>query len=209
VIYQGSRARDCSVDEYGNLYFTTDTNEIHIVSYLDLWSGFTNQSNIIYNADSERISSPQGLSVVDSEDIWFVNGADVETVGLLNLADAKTKFANSESIETKAVGTTTGNGCAASDDYVFFTSGDVVYAYDIDDEELKAKNKELIRPRGIAYGDDDLYVVDRADGTIYKIDADDEDEELAKNWVKITGAYGIFAVNSAGFLASLVLLLLY
>jgi hypothetical protein len=209
VIYQGPRARDCSVDEYGNLYFTTDSNEIHIVSYLDLWSGFTNQSNVIYNAESERISSPKGISVVDSEDIWFVNGADVETVGLLNLADAKTKFANSESIETKAVGVTVGYNVVASDDYVFFTSGDTVYAYDIDDEELKPKSRELHQPRGVAYGDDYLYVVDREDGTIYKIDAGDEDSELAENWIKITGAYGIFAVNSAGLLASVLLLLLY
>jgi hypothetical protein len=148
------------VDEFGNLYFTTDDNAIHIVSYLDLWSGFTNQDNVIYNADSERISQPNGISVIGSEDIWFVNAADIDTVGLLNVADAKTRFTNSASIETKVVGTTVGEGVVATDDYVYFTSGDVVYAYDIDDEHLTAKNRELKQPRGITWGDNKLYVVD-------------------------------------------------
>jgi len=49
VIYEGAKANDCSVDEYGNLYFTTESHQINIVSYLDLWSGFTNQHVTIYN----------------------------------------------------------------------------------------------------------------------------------------------------------------
>jgi hypothetical protein len=39
MVYQGPKASDCSVDEYGNLYFTTSDSRINIVSYLDLWSG--------------------------------------------------------------------------------------------------------------------------------------------------------------------------
>lgn len=39
IVYEGPKAQDCSVDEFGNLYFTTSSSEINIVSYLDLWSG--------------------------------------------------------------------------------------------------------------------------------------------------------------------------
>lgn len=42
TVYKGTPANSCSVDEYGNLFFSTTNDMIHIVSYLDLWSGFTN-----------------------------------------------------------------------------------------------------------------------------------------------------------------------
>jgi hypothetical protein len=209
VVYEGPHARDCSIDEFGNLYFTTDTNEINITSYLDLWAGSKNTHSVICNRDSERIDSPRGLSVVESEDLWFVNGADVEVVGLLNHAEANTSSTNSHTIETKAIGEYGGYGCVANEDYVYFTSGSTVYAYDIDDEEVSTKNRALTDPRGIAWGDDDLYVVDRADGSVYRIEACDEDEEVAKSWVRITGAYGIFAVNFAASTFALIALLLY
>jgi hypothetical protein len=62
---------------------------------------------------------------------------------VLNLADAKTKYTNSEKIEAHVSGTEAGHSVAVSDDYVFFTSGNKIYAYDIDDEEVSTKNKEL------------------------------------------------------------------
>jgi 6-phosphogluconolactonase (cycloisomerase 2 family) len=41
-IYKGPAPTGCSIDEYGNMFFSTADDRIHIVSYLDLWSGFTN-----------------------------------------------------------------------------------------------------------------------------------------------------------------------
>jgi len=92
-------------------------------------------------------------------------------------------------------------GVAASEDYIFFTVEDKIYVYDIDEEELHIKNKEIDNPRGIAYGDEEIYVVDAQDGAIYKIDAEDEDEEMTDSWVKVEGAYAIFCVNSALWIA--------
>ena len=208
VIYDGAKANDCSVDEYGNLYFTTENHQINIVSYLDLWSGFTNQHVSIYNDLAGKVQYPQGIDVIGSDDIWFVNAGDTNSVhGVLNEADAKTKFLNSEEIYTRVSGDFKSWGVAASDDYVFFTAEDKVYVWDIDDEELHIKNKEIDNPRGIAYGDNEIYVVDALDGAIYKIDADDEDEELTDSWVKVEGAYAIFCVNSAAWLALSLLLL--
>jgi hypothetical protein len=124
--------------------------------------------------------------VIDSEDIWFVNGADVADAGVLCRADTKTAKTNGERIDKVVRGdTAVGRNVAASDDYVFFTAGNVIYAYDIDDEELNTKNMELVNPTALAFGDDDLFVVDRDSGSIYKIDADDDGEELADPWVKI------------------------
>jgi len=58
----------------------------------------------------------------------------VATAGVLCRADAQTKFLNSEEITVKASGDYKAWGCTASDDYVFFTTSDKVYVYDIDDE---------------------------------------------------------------------------
>lgn len=40
VVYQGHPVYSCSVDGYGNLFFTTATNKINTISFVDLWSGF-------------------------------------------------------------------------------------------------------------------------------------------------------------------------
>lgn len=186
VVYEGTKANDCAVDEYGNLYFTTENHQINIVSYLDLWSGVQNKQITLYNADSGKVNKPIGIDVIDSEDIWFVNGADVDNVGVLCRAETKASTTNGERIDKVVRGDTApGHAVAATDDYVFFTAGNVIYAYDIDDEELTTKNMEATNPTGLAFGDDDLFVVDRDNGSIFKIDADDEDEELADPWVKI------------------------
>jgi len=55
MIYDGAKPNDCSVDTYGNLYFTNEAHEINIVSYLDLYKGFHNQHTTIYNVDAGKV----------------------------------------------------------------------------------------------------------------------------------------------------------
>ena len=51
VVYEGVDPYDCKVDEYGNLYFLeAEYDTINMISYLDLYSGFTNMNYTIYQS---------------------------------------------------------------------------------------------------------------------------------------------------------------
>lgn len=134
----------------------------------------------------------------------------MDTVGVLCRADAKVDEKNGETVHKMVAGEVApGYSVAISDDYAFFTAGNVVYAYHIDDKTLTAKNKELNLPTGVTFGDDDLFIVDRGQDAIFKVDAEDDSEELLDPWIKIENAYGVFAVNAAWLMAVSLLSLLY
>jgi hypothetical protein len=169
VVYRGMPAVACSVDEYGNLFFATQEDKINIVSYLDLWSGFTNQYTTIYDQRSGKIDGVTGLDVVDSDDIWFTNLHNTETVGVLNKAEAKTSYINSEEVRTIIEAPTGAHAVSVSDDYAFFVTDDELFMYDIDDEELTLKTYGFTQATDASYGDDKVYVVDHGTSHVHKI----------------------------------------
>lgn len=208
VVYKGLPAYDCSVDEYGNLYFSTAANEINIASYLDLWSGFKNQHTTIYDETSGKLNGVMGLDVIDSEHIWFTNLETPETSGVLNKASAKTSYLNSKDITIEVSARAGAYGVGVSDDYAFFTTNNQVFAYDYDDDEMFLKSIGFEEARGISYGDDDVFVADHGSGHVYRIQAEDGDQEFSHPWVHIQGAYAVHCINLAAELLAVALFLL-
>ena len=94
VVYEGVNPYDCKVDEYGNLYFLeAEYDTINMISYLDLYSGFTNMNYTIYQSDP-YVSYPVALEIINSKDIYYANNYNGDQVGSINRADAKTKYVN-------------------------------------------------------------------------------------------------------------------
>jgi hypothetical protein len=186
-------------------------DKIHIASYLDLWSGFLNQYTTIYSNDGQEkpfISGIKGLDLLDSKDLWFVNSKNTIDSGVLNWAHARTSAVNGSKILSKALANQPGNSVVTSDDYIFFTTYDQVYAYDPDNDSLSLKTIGFKEARGICYGDEKLFVADHKAGLVYKLKAEDDGEEITKPWMAIPGVYGVHCVDAAGILAAISLLVI-
>ena len=209
IVYKGTPANSCSVDEYGNLFFSTVNDMIHIVSYLDLWSGFTNQHTTLYDGSNGKISGIQGLDVRESEDIYYVNSKNTNTIGILNKADAKASHLNSGDIDVRVMSNEAAHGIACSDYLCYFITDNQVFAYDVDDDSLRLKTTGLKQARGITWGDDTLWIADHKTNEIYKIEADNDAEEWMERWLMIPGAYGVYAINSAALVAMMMLLTMW
>mmetsp|Transcript_34412 Transcript_34412/g.60321 ORF Transcript_34412/g.60321 Transcript_34412/m.60321 type:complete len:445 (+) Transcript_34412:29-1363(+) len=215
VVYEGANPYSCWIDQYGNLYFVDATeNQINLINYLDLWSGYTNYFYTLYSNDDSNnyINTPVGINVYDSEDLYFVNHKPDEDAYTLMKADANVKDNNSGEYKQKALTKEGAWAVAVSDDYIYFTTKDgVLWVMDKEDKtELTTKDsKYLESPRGVCYGDDDIYVADFARGLVNKYDDDDDVEDDSDTFVEIEGAYAVYCVNSAvSFAVSLAMLLL-
>jgi hypothetical protein len=216
IVYQGANPYSCWVDQYGNLYFVDATeNQVNMVNYLDLWSGFTNYYYTLYSNDEDStsyISTPVGINVIDSEDIYFVNHSPDDNAHTLMKADAKVKSNNEGQIKQKAQTKEGAWGVAVSDDYVYFTTKDaVLWVMERDDKyELTTKDSKYLEdPRGLCYGENNLYVADYKRGLVLEYDDDDDQEDDSDDFLEIEGAYAVYCVNSAvRFVVSLTVLLL-
>lgn len=214
IVYEGANPYSCWVDQYGNLYFVDATeNQVNMINYLDLWSGFTNYFYTLYSNDDENnyISTPVGINVYDSQDIYFVNHEPNEDAQTLMKTDAHVKDNNVGEYKQKALTKEGAWAVAVSEDYVYFTTKDkVLWVMEKDDKnELTTKDSKYLQdPRGVCYGDDDIYVADFERGLITKYDDDDDQEDSSSDFIEIEGAYAVYCVNSAvGLVVSLALLL--
>lgn len=202
VIYEGTEPFDCSVDEYGNLYFVDRAlNEVSIVNYLDLWAGFKNQHTVIYDADSDSVNSPVGIDVVDSKNLYFTNNEATETAGAL--VSAPTQATSTNSAKATSIETTDLNGAvgvAASEDLVFFTGTDGslnVYWPQVDMYWVKSSSSNFA---GVCYGDDKVFAADNTNSQLVQFTNDNSVEE-GKSIILISGPFGLHCVNWAGLLS--------
>lgn len=212
IIYQGANPYSCSVDAYGNLYFTDATdNTVNFVDYLDLWTGYTNYYRTLYSRtdDEHDVNVPVGVCISESEDLFFVNNEVDYESGVLYEASVSLKGANSGSLSKQANGDNGAWALGVSDDYVFYTTKDgSLWAFDRDDNDettIKA-NKFFVDPRGVTYCDGDVYVADYGRGLIYSFE-DSEEEEKPDYFAQIKHAYGLYCVSSASSLVFTVALL--
>lgn len=215
IVYRGPNPYSCWVDQYGNLYFVdASENQVNMIVYLDLWTGFTNYYYTLYSNDDDSayFSTPVGINVYDSQDIYIVNHVPNENAHTLIKADAQVKGNNSGQVKQKALTKEGAWGVAVSDDYVYFTTKDsVLWVMEKDDKnELTTKDsKYLVDPRGVCYGDDDIYVADFGRGLVLEYDDNDDQEDNNDDFIEIEGAYAVYCVNSAvGFTAAFAALLL-
>jgi len=202
IIYQGANPYSCSVDAYGNLYFTDATeNTVNFVDYLDLWTGYTNYYRTLYSRtdDETDVNVPVGVNIHESEDLFFINNEVNSESSVLYEASVSLKGTNTGSLSKAVHGDEGAWGLAVSDDYVFYTTKEgSLWVFDRDDEEdstIKA-NKFFVDPRGVTYCEGDFYVADYGRGIIYSF-KDNADEEKPDYFAQIKNAYGIYCVSSA------------
>ena len=76
VVYEGYLVSACTVDAFGNLYFSvsdTDVSLIGFVNYLDLWSGLKNEFVTLYSGPDELVQSPTDLATSPDLYLFWVN----------------------------------------------------------------------------------------------------------------------------------------
>lgn len=200
IIYSGRKPYDCKIDQYGNMYFLeAEYDSINIISYLDLYSGFTNMNYTIYSSEP-YVSYPVALQVEDSEDIYYANLYNGDEVGSINRADAYTEYINGGEVNMLVKNKYKTWGVAhTANDLVFFSldSGEIWAVDDDNSDELYMKNKDLMKkPRGMCYGDSNVFVADYEDGIIW-IFKDNGKQENPEMFIAIQGSYSVFCVNSA------------
>jgi hypothetical protein len=128
---------------------------------------------------------------------------------VLAKADAQVKGTNTGEIKRKVEGKNGAWGVAVSDDYVYFTTEDgslwVMDREDKDEASIKA-NRYLADPRGVCYGEDNVYVADYVRGQILEFDDDDDEEGSGDLWEEIKNPYAVYCVNMSVLLEILVAL---
>jgi hypothetical protein len=214
VIYKGERAYDCAVDKYGNLFFLVrESDQLNMVNYLDLWSGFKNMHYTIYEKSEKMryIDSPTALDIYEDEEIYFVNSANATEAGVLVYAEAESNYLNDGEIKPMIREDWSAYGVAVSNDYAYFVTSDgTLFCFDLEDEDtLYVKTQGFFgKPIGLCYGDDKVYIADYERDRIYRVDDDDETEE-PETFIKIPGPYNVHCVNSGlGLLLSSLLFIL-
>ena len=205
IIYSGLKPFDCKIDEYGNMYFLEASyDSINMISYLDLYSGFTNMNYTIYSSDP-FVSYPVSLEVVGSEDIYFANHYNGDEVGSVNRADASTEFVNGGEVDVLVKNKYRTWGLAhTAEDLVFFTleTGEVWTVDDNDPNDLQLKSQDFLeQPRGMCYGDGYVYLAEYDVGNVWRF-RDNRKEETPDMFIGLEGAYAVFCVNSGVLLTA-------
>lgn len=202
-IYSGTPG-DCKVDAYGNLYFTdVITDTINKATYSDLYSGYINTYMVLYEPDDEtiEINRPYGIEVFESEDIYFVNNADGTIYGTLNKAEAEIEETNEESINVLTSESSPAWGLALGEKYAYYSldNGDI-NAYHLEDRTTETMSSGFfIAPRGLCYGDGDIYVTDNGLGAIYKLDEGEDDEPELMFFIQaVTSCFCVNVEDSDG-----------
>lgn len=212
VVYEGQSPYDCSVDEYGNLFFVDPSaNQVNMINYLDLWSGFLNQQIVLYSAvDDLVVSRPIAIETYEKKKVYWLNSENGSSNGLMITAPGRSEFMSEKRPTASVRDSREPFGIAVSDNYVYYTLSDgSVWAYDREDkDQVKLKTSGVLgQPRGACYGDDHVYVADHASGTIYRMD-DDGGFETPEPFIRVEGAYNVHCVNEGSWLALGVALLI-
>jgi hypothetical protein len=194
-IVSGANPQDCSIDAYGNMYYS-DTESINVVAYLDLWGGYEGQNRTLYEG-GDLLAGPRGLDVYRSRTIYYVNSRDEDNAGLLNLAPARAGQGRIGVREARE-----GWGVAVSQDFAYYTSGDgtvrsrQVWAYRVNGRSnlyLKTSGV-LTSPRGVCYSDGRVYVADFAQGEIFRLH-DSKAEETPTPFLLLEGSFALECVS--------------
>jgi hypothetical protein len=196
-VYSGPSPADCVVDEYGNLYFVeTSESTVNSVHYMDLWAGYSNAYYTLY--EQADFNSPVALDVRDSKDLWVVNNVKGTTHGVLLHAQANSRFVNQGQVDAVLHDFASGWGVTSDDEFVYFSVEEgEVWAYDITHNSSSLKSRDFYSPRGLCYGDSQVFVVDEGDQAVYRLHDGDSLEEDVKLWVKVKGAYDVFCISWA------------
>ena len=206
-VYSGTPG-DCKVDSYGNLYFIDSLhNNINIISYPDLYSGFKNRFLTIYSATRERkdLRSPIRFDLGDKQELYYVNS--VAGSGTLHQAAIEVEGLNEEPIisiaheNSPAWGVTFGNNMA----YYSLDNGDIK-AYNTLDQSIQTISSDFfLDPKGMCYANDKIYIADHGKGAIYTIDKSTQQPVLIAH---VQAVEGIFCLNSAVSLLSVVIFMI-
>lgn len=198
TIYTGESPSDCSIDSYGNLYLVdSGRNAVFLVTYLDLWSGFSGQEHILYlhSRDNSHVNRPISIVIPDSRSLYFLNSEDTEDSGILSQAPAKAVYVNQWEVNSAIRKEERPWGLAMSSEYAYYSTEEGgLWAYRLAKPNLYVKTRELRRPRGVAYAEGEVYVADYEAGEVFRLEAGKE-EGKAKGVVRIEGVYEVYCVS--------------
>lgn len=204
IIYEGKYPSDCKIDAYGNLYFlNSETDEISIIGYLDLYSGFSNRQYTLYVKDESNsaIYAPVALEVVDSEYLYYTNSANGDEAGSLNRAKTVVSETNSEEINIIVKNTNPAWGVAYVDSSKAFFSLNTGEIWSVDlnnpDNLYRKSTEQLKEPRKMCYGDGKIFIADHDLGEIVTFSSDHGAEDPT-TLIKIQAVYSTFCVKESG-----------
>jgi glucose/arabinose dehydrogenase len=159
-----------------------------------LWAGFKNQHTVIYDADSQVVSSPVAIDLATSSTMYFVNNE--VTVTARDLVEAKTQVSSTNEAEATSVTSSAEGaiGVGASEDMVFYSGSDgTLQVYDIETKLVYTKATGS-NYAGVCYSDNKVYVADNENSLVLQFNADTEVEE-GEHLVMMSGPFGLHCVN--------------
>jgi hypothetical protein len=208
IVYEGEKPYDCKIDEYGNLYFVEAAyDSINVITYMDLYSGFTNMNYTIYSSEP-YVTYPVSLDVVNSQDIYYANNYNGLVVGSVDRADAKTQYLNSGKVDVLVYSNYRTWGVTHTRSGLVFYSldnGDIgaVEVSNTQNDYVKSQGN-FTEPRGMCYGSGFVYVAEHSDGNIWRF-TDNPDLENPQMIIGIEGSYSAFCVSYAQALVLIIL----
>ncbi|CAG9327376.1 unnamed protein product [Blepharisma stoltei] len=199
VIYHGINPYDCKVDHLGNLYFVDAAlNQISVIGYMDLFSGFLNKHYIMYQRDiiNNKLNYPTAIDLDSRNDIYYINSQLDEYSGTLNKADSQTETKNGGLIETYSFHNVSAKGVTYTDNGSVFYSleNGEVWTYNPKDKTHKLyEMSNITDPAGICSCGGYVYLADSAKG-IYELK-----DSMSDNYVdfvfSMEDIHGIFCVS--------------
>ena len=184
LIYEGTPF-DCKVNKYGDLYFTDYyLGTINQVSYNDLVLNYYGTYFVMFE---EYGTYPASLDLYDDKSIVFTMNNGTGGVFQYNFEFQNVTQMTSESNETWGIG----------------LYGDIAF-YAIDNPEVKAldlgsllyetyQTSDLISPKGVCVGEEDVYVADYDAGVLYKGSVNQK--ESLEVFAFVQAGFSIFCVN--------------
>lgn len=193
TVYQGFAPTDCAVDAYGHLYFTDlANNTISRIEYSNLWAGFVDQQQTLYQRTEtpNSVDAPLGIDVADRT-LYWVNSADFQDSGVLvsgAVEGGRETILLRDEMQPRAV--------TVSKHFVHFVSQGQVWAYLLGKERnLLLKSSHFSDPRGICQGEGHVYVTDLVRNRVMTFKEGWEEEAELNTFLRIVRPYGIVCIN--------------
>ena len=192
TVYRGAAPTSCVVDAYGNLYYTDlGTNSVGMVDYLNLWAGFADEGETLFD-DKSTINVPMGIDVSGTDTVYWVNFVDTQNVGVLSRGPTRggpSKVTLREDIQPLSL--------AIGHNLAYFSTADGdLWAYSLEKTpNLYLKLTGLKNPRGVCYGDGRIYVSEFDKNRVLSVNDGKTEEKEGKVYVRIRNPYSLACIN--------------
>ena len=197
TVFTGSSPLDCAVDSQGNLFFVTADNNIYGMTQTDI--GTLGTEFVL--ASSPNVSDCQAIDVLVDNEIWWANGSNTKVYGTLasvTWSGAVTAAGSAgKVIQAQLTSGGEARSIATDEDRVFYTAYNLLFEYDIEEQEVIERAKHLHQPKSIAWGDGEVWIADGGSGRLYYLKDNKEPNKAEDDDViiEIDGIRGITLIN--------------